>query len=499
MKPTVGLYLIVRNEEQRLSSLLESVIGAFDQIVLVDTGSRDKTVSIFRAWAKEHGENVVVEHFKWVKDFAAAREYAQSLLTTDWEVWADADDILYGAKNLRDIAAQAPDEVAGYIAGYNYTQHPANGACICYLKRERLVRRGKGKWVNRVHEAQMVDGPVMQLDPGLVEWKHFKIRSEDDMEEVGKSTRNLDILEDWVKDEPENTRVLAYLGSENLVKGKLEEAIGYFSRYIGLDAEWTEERAQVYRKYAMAMMMKGQFDTAIELAMEALKLLPSWPDSYLTLAEAYHSKGEHEKAVEWARETLRRGAPDCFLIINPQDYTYQPRKILSGSLAELGAVDEAIKVGTEAWQINPNDQALVQGLYSWRRTAKSEHTANTVAMMCEQLIAHDEQAKALTLIEECVPHFVDDHPRIVALRSQLRERLMWVHDPDAFQEHYAVGGSKPEDFLDDETADKVAAQLPRVTFLALGIKEQLEEQHINAEIDRMMPQAVAMAQESLGG
>lgn len=496
--PTVGLALIAKNEEERLPNLLASVEGAFDQVVLVDTGSRDRTVRVFREWAKrQEGVDCIVERFKWRKDFGAARTFAQSLLTTDWECWADCDDVINGAQNLRQVAAQAPEEVAGLVAGYNYAQHPQTGSCICYLRRERLVRRGKAKWMNRVHEAQIVEGPVQMLEPNVCEWIHRKQASS--MEQLLKedSRRNLDILESWYQDEPTNTRVLAYLGTENLAQGDTDAAVRFFYEYLGQNPDWDEERAQIHRKLSTALLMRNELDAAMGSAFEALKVMPQWTDTYITLAEVCHLRQEHAKCVEWAREALRRGKPDTMLIINPLDYEFTPRKVMAGSLAALQQWDEAIKVGTEAWQLNPGDQALVAALSEWRMSAKREHTANSFCMMTQQLIHHDEQLKALTLITECVPHFINEHPKVVALRTFLKERIEWIHNPAALLEHYENGGSKPEDFLPEDQLDEVPARLPRTMFLYQGIHEQLLEAHqdglIQEAIEEQLPAFIEAA------
>lgn len=483
--PSIGLAIIAKNEQQKLPDLLRSIEGAFDQVVLVDTGSRDRTVQLFRGWAKtQEGLRITVERYKWDKDFGAARAFAHSFLDTDWEVWADCDDVITGAQNLRAIAAQAPEQVAGLVCGYNYAQHPSTGGCICYLKRERLVRRGKGKWVNRVHEAQVVDGPVQEIESHIVEWVHQKqAKSVEEMREED-ARRNLDILEKWNADEPGNTRTLAYLGTEHAAHGEIDIAIRFFNEYFNHDPEWDEEAAQVYRKLGTALIQKGALDTALGIAFEGIKRLPQWTDSYLTLAEVYHLQGDHAKAIEWAQEALRRGQPQTLLIINPLDYTYAPRKVLAGSLAAVGRLDDAIKIGTEAWHMNPMDEALAQALNEWRTGAKREHTANTICMMTQQLIAHDEQLKAMALIEECVPHFVVDHPNVVQLRSMLRERIGWIHNPRSLLDHYENGGSKPEDFLPDDKLDEVASRLPRTRFLYAGIHEQLIEARHQSAMDK---------------
>ncbi len=84
----VSLTMIVRNEEHNLPRCLESVRGLFDEIVVVDTGSTDRTAEI----ARDFGARVF--DFVWVDDFAAARNAALARATGDYAFWLDADDVV---------------------------------------------------------------------------------------------------------------------------------------------------------------------------------------------------------------------------------------------------------------------------------------------------------------------------------------------------------------------------------------------------------------------
>jgi tetratricopeptide (TPR) repeat protein len=471
--PTVGLALIVRDEEKTLPNLLESIEGAFDQIVLVDTGSEDATIDVFEAWADKHEEDlelgVNVCRFTWIDDFAAARAYADSFLRTDWTCWADADDVLRNAQNLRQLAVDAAPDVLGFICGYDYARDH-HGNCACYLVRERLVRRGAGEWVGRVHESQLIHGTQSMVSPDVVEWVHNHPPDPSDSNE-----RNLRILEKWIEEAPEDPRVVGYLGTELLIKDEIDRAGELFERYLTLKTGWDEERAQIHRKLGSVRIRQGRHDEAIDTAMEALRLMPQWPDSYLTLAEAYHKRGEWPKAIEWASEVLRRGQPQTMLIVNPLDYTVLPRMVLASALAQLGRIEEALQVAEELLAVVPDHQGLLQARQGWIAQGQRDATAQTFVAAARQLINHDEQLKALILLEQTVPHFAQDHAEVVALRSQLRERVYPLLEPASYAEHYESGGSKPEDFTPDEKVDEIGSYLPRCAFLLGGITEQLEE------------------------
>lgn len=80
-----------------LTATLATIEGAFDQVVLVDTGSEDRTVDVFTAWAEAEQlpMGFKIESFEWCDDFGAAREFADSLLATDWLANADASDEIW--------------------------------------------------------------------------------------------------------------------------------------------------------------------------------------------------------------------------------------------------------------------------------------------------------------------------------------------------------------------------------------------------------------------
>lgn len=465
--PSLGLALIVKNEETSLPVLLASIEGAFDQIVLVDTGSTDRTKQVFREWAITQSCTVILDDFEWVEDFAAARAHADKLLQTDWYCWADADDTIQGAQNLRSVCAQAPPEVSAFIADYHYA-HDQHGNVVCTLPRERLVRAGRGTWLGRVHEAQSVQGASIILDPQIARWVHQKtpmVESSND--------RNLRILQACVKDEPENSRVLGYLGTETAARGQFEESLPYYRRYLALKTGWDEERAQIHRKYAMSLMALDRDQDALETALAALAVVPDWPDSHLTLAQASYKLGAYEKAIKWAMEVLRLGHPQSMLILNPLDYKLQPHIVLAGAYGALNDIDKAIEHASQALAIVPDLPDLQRYMAGWQATTKREYVAKTWIGAAQMLVEHDEQLKALTLLDS-VPYLATDHPDVVAARSQIRERLLWLHDDEAYGRHYKEGGSKPEDFHDDETALAICDQLPRVEFLERGLHELQE-------------------------
>jgi tetratricopeptide (TPR) repeat protein len=110
MPPTVGAALIVRNEESFIEGCLQSIADAVDEIVLVDTGSTDRTVAI------AHAAGARILDFPWRDDFAAARNHGLEAARSDWILYIDADERLSVPAGIRlSDALAAPGAIAARV------------------------------------------------------------------------------------------------------------------------------------------------------------------------------------------------------------------------------------------------------------------------------------------------------------------------------------------------------------------------------------------------
>ena len=151
---TVSVAMIVKNEEQTLARCLDSIAGAVDEIVIVDTGLDGRTADIARRYTER------LFSLPWPDDFAAARQFAFDQAGSDWVFWLDADDIVQGANHIRDLTTEAAPDVGGfywrYVDGRDRWGNPR-----CEFWRERCVRHdGSFRWVGRVHEVLVTEPAV---------------------------------------------------------------------------------------------------------------------------------------------------------------------------------------------------------------------------------------------------------------------------------------------------------------------------------------------------
>ena len=157
---SLSICMIVRNEEAVLARCLESVRGAWDQLVVVDTGSEDRTVEIARRYTPE----VYCE--PWENDFGKARNSSYSYARCDYIMYMDADDVLPDAERekllqlKRDLAAM-PEAERPRTLLMPYDVPEAGGVSF----RSRMVARHEGPyWTGAIHECMYLEDPTRQTD-----------------------------------------------------------------------------------------------------------------------------------------------------------------------------------------------------------------------------------------------------------------------------------------------------------------------------------------------
>ena len=163
-RPRLSAVVITLNEEDRIRATLASVAWA-DEIVVVDSGSEDKTVSI----AREFTDHVVIHPWQ---GFAGQKNFAIEQASGEWILSLDADVVVEpGLRAEIERVLSAPDARVGYrVARRNVMW----GRWIRHGRlypdwQLRLFRRGHGRFVDRaVHESVQVDGTVGQLETPLV-------------------------------------------------------------------------------------------------------------------------------------------------------------------------------------------------------------------------------------------------------------------------------------------------------------------------------------------
>lgn len=158
---TISLCMIVKNEEKLLSRCLDSVKDLMDEIVIVDTGSTDRTREIARQYTERTYD------FVWIDDFAAARNFACSKASCTYIYCADADEVLdeENREKFRQLKETLLPEVD--IVQMYYANQLSFGTIYNYDKeyRPKLIKRLRTfQWVERIHETILLEPVIFDSD-----------------------------------------------------------------------------------------------------------------------------------------------------------------------------------------------------------------------------------------------------------------------------------------------------------------------------------------------
>ena len=182
---TISLCMIVKDEEAVLARCLESVGEVADEIVILDTGSTDRTKEVARRYTDR------VYDYPWQDDFAAARNASFAKATMDYILWLDADDVL-PEETRRGLLQWKATLDADVVMLRYHVAFDASGQPTFSYYRERLLRRANGyRWEGAVHEAISAWGRVVHSQLAV---EHRKLGPGEPGRNLGSTTKNYDIF-----------------------------------------------------------------------------------------------------------------------------------------------------------------------------------------------------------------------------------------------------------------------------------------------------------------
>ena len=406
--------MIVRDEENNISNCLSSVAGLFDEIVVVDTGSKDRTREI----AREFGARVF--DFVWVDDFAAVRNAALARATGDYAFWLDADDVVDPPERekLRKLLDGLPGGRGGGRGSpvglartldppYELSEGLPSGSDGCLGSPVGLARTldppYQRRTLNPTHGHDM-DGPAAYVvqcscDPGPngdggqtvvdhirlfpvredVRWSYavheqilpalrranFPVRWTDITDRhtgytdpalrERKLKRDSKILEAELAERPDDPFVLFNLGSIAVERQDWAIALGHLQRSLRGSAPTDSIVRKLFALIARCHQSLGDIPPALAMCAEGLQLDPDDAELHFRKAVLHRKAGQPAEAEAcWLRIlTLKR--PDRFCSVDQGIYGHLTLRNLAELAEERGDRDEARRLWGLVLEACPGD------------------------------------------------------------------------------------------------------------------------------------------------
>ncbi|MFA5032164.1 MAG: glycosyltransferase [bacterium] len=332
--PTISLCMMVKNEEKNLSKCLESVKDLADEIIIVDTGSSDRTVEI----AKSYGAKIY--YFNWCDDFSKARNETLKYATKEWIFSIDADEYIdeENKAKIRVLLQSADYDAYGINIKNFYIAHsPAYDINVLI----RLYKNTHGLYYSGVIHND-IEESIRKLKLRVKITDIFIYHTGYLPGELKKKKGRLKILREWHKKEPDSPIINFYLASKYHAMGYESSAIKHFRKVIDSDTPYAHFRLFSYIYIIDAYNGKKDPDNALEWCSKSIKL---YPDECMFNVHAAHSYSLKDEYIDAVRE-LKIALKKCQLVQRRLFYMEMTPQVIYEMLGEVyesaGLKDKAI-------------------------------------------------------------------------------------------------------------------------------------------------------------
>jgi glycosyltransferase involved in cell wall biosynthesis len=356
MKPLISVCMIVKNEEKVLRRCLESICGIADEIIVVDTGSSDKSKEIAHLYTN------MVYDFKWEDDFSKARNFASSKASGEWIVAIDADEyvdresFIKFKENLK-VNSGDPDIFAVQIV--NFIGNNGKDTVLNY--HERIYKNdGSISFYRNIHEMLKHKDAIEKR--AFAEFQIFHTGyMQNVVKEKDKSKRNLTLLKNKKEKEPVD---YYFLGNEYYQLGELDNAINYYKKgYLlkkNINYDWV---LKLLVRLISCLHDAKRNDEALEVINASEDVFPYIVDFKFLKGKIYFVEGNHRQAMMVFKEILSR--KDELKADSSTDYLeYSPHRYMGELFESENEFQLAVHHYSKALSINDSDDYIWMKLLS---------------------------------------------------------------------------------------------------------------------------------------
>lgn len=338
--------MIVKDEEAVICQCLDSVKELVDEIIIVDTGSKDRTKELAYKYTDK------VYDFQWIDDFSAARNYSFSKATKDYIMWLDADDIVLekDLEEMKVLKAQLNLEYDAIIMKY-VVQRDVNGQETYACYRERLVKRSNNfQWSDPIHEHINFYGKVLNTEIAIT---HNGTTS--------NSKRNLSILEKFIKGtENFHPKYLYYYARENYAVGNIEEAIKYYLKFLDIEPDIYSPYPEACIQLSQIYKKQNKVKLSLKTLIRSFEYGPLRSEVLCLIGKYYVDKKDYSTAIYWYKLALSISKPSLsWMFVMEECWEFIPYLELCHCYYHLGDLDSALSYQKKAAQLKPNHPAVI--------------------------------------------------------------------------------------------------------------------------------------------
>lgn len=364
----ICVYAICKNEEQFIDRWMDAVSEA-DLVVVLDTGSTDNSVEklVSRgAWV------YTKKIYPW--RFDVARNKAMDYIPEDFDICVsnDIDEVFEpGWRKKLEDAWDPTCTRARYLFTWSYN---ANGTPDKQYTMEKIHRRQDFRWVHPVHEILEYSGNDEEKSVwvnGLV-LNHYPDLSK-------PRSQYLPLLELSAIENPQNDRIMFWLGREYMYYGKYDLSIETLKKHLQIpSAVWDEERSASMRFIASCYEALGDIYEAKNWLYKAIAECKHVREPYLKMARLAYNNNDWTLVYSMCKKALNITQRTGSYLTEPESWGSALHDFLSIAAYHLGLYKQSYNSAKQALDINKDDLRLQQNLEIIEQKLKEEGLYETV-------------------------------------------------------------------------------------------------------------------------
>lgn len=361
LKPsTLSLCIITKDEEKNIPRCINSVKDIVDEIVVVDTGSKDRTVEI----AESLGAKVI--HEKWQDDFSKARNTAIEHAKSDWILFLDGDEEVKKEDVAKILPLLNDDTVEAYIFKFiNYSGSNASDDLAQIHYNFKLFRNnGKLKYVYPIHEnlKNVADGSEPIFKKADVTILHYGYLSEIRIEK-NKTQRYIKMISDYLLEHPNDMFQHVNLGVEYCNAREYQKAL----KHLMIAQKSLSSNSSLMIRTLIYLISAHtelkEYEQALNIIEQAAAIYPQVPDFRFLEASIYVEQKRYQKAIEMFTECLSIGEYSGIANTIAGAGSYKARYMIAFCYEKLGQLHNAVKEYTKLLVIKPGYGQVFKKLF----------------------------------------------------------------------------------------------------------------------------------------
>ncbi|MEJ6949875.1 glycosyltransferase [Natronospora cellulosivora (SeqCode)] len=364
---SISLCMIVKDEENNIKNCLESVYKYVDEIIIVDTGSRDNTLSI----AKNYQVTIIKE--SWYDDFSRARNTSLEHAQGDWILYLDADEYL-PEKTVKKLSELSKNKIAS--AWLFSIISPINDNTANRHANIRMFRNKKNYFFQgKIHE--QIKPSIIKNDPEAVilnsglDIYHSGYRN-DYRGRKAKTLRNIRILKQELKKREKNPFLNFNIAKSYYVLGKYQLSQKHYQIAVENIDDHSDIRPVLYRNYSLCLIETGEFKVAISLLKKAVLEYEDYPDLYFIMAHIYWDLGWIKEAKKYYNLCLNIKKISIKYTTSPGVNTFLALENIGEICLRENNIKKATKYFEKAYLSNKSFQLLVKILSCLQKILKKD-------------------------------------------------------------------------------------------------------------------------------